>query len=189
MANASVDFSVPVPFQALQGFFNAAIEHWVVNVQRKTSGLTKGVMAGAAIGFAQQGNGFGAGLALGLANGQGVQHPTSTSSCIQIPASMSTYGGEMTATALPGGDGQTNISISGKVQGLFSGAATENVNSLRDYLILALPEIYAKTQEAVSVHDETNIGLAGEITRLADLRNKGLIDEDEFVKAKKKLLS
>lgn len=186
MAKASSQFSIPASYDLVQKCFSFAIEHWVVNIQSKTSALTKAVITGSAIEYAQQGHGFAAGLTLGLPNGQGVQHPTPTKSIIQIPASMTTFGGEMTATAVPDRDGETSVSIDGKVQGLLSGAAKENVNSLRDYLIIALPDYCAavanQTKEAVPN------SLASEIQQLVALRDSGALSEDEFNKAKQKLL-
>jgi hypothetical protein len=188
MARLSVSFVVPVAHEVVQLYFSPAIDHWVGNYQNQTSGFAKALILGNAVNQFQQGHGFMGALGIGLAKGQGVRHPTPTTCEVLIPASATSYGGEMKVAAVPDGDSSTRISIGGRTQGLIGGKLAENVHGLRDYLARALPECQRQHAERPGLPQNSN-SIASEIERLAELHKKGLINEREFADAKKKILS
>jgi hypothetical protein len=187
MARLSVSFVVPVANEIVQIYFGPSIDHWVGNYQNATSGFAKALILGNAVNQFQQGRGFVGALGIGLAKGQGVRHPTPTICEVLIPASATSYGGEMKVIAVPEGDNSTRININGRTQGLIGGKLTENVHGLRDYLMHALPE--CRRAHADSESTSKVRGVASEIERLAELHQKGLLSDGEFADAKRNILS
>jgi len=172
----------------VQHYFSAAIDHWVGNCQNETSGFAKTLMWGNAINSIQQGNGFAAAVNIGLAKGQGVKHPTATTSIVRIPTSATTMGGEMVVAAEAAPDDCTQVDIDGHTLGLFGGTLKENVHGLRDYLMNALPECGHQDPSKSGVVDAAG-SIASEIERLSELHRNGDLGDDEFREAKRKVLS
>ena len=141
----------------------------------------------------QHGSAFAGALAFTAPKGQGTQHPTSTTSKVSIPASATTYGGEMLVTAMPASDKDTTIEISGQTQGLFSGTLKDNVNGLQDYLARSLPELDQQYKQFLlsNNHPQTRsgIGFADEIEKLSNLHKDGVLNDAEYAQAKQKILS
>jgi hypothetical protein len=193
MSKLSITFKVAVPYSTVQAVFSTAINHWVENCQNKTSAFAKALIIGTAVDQFQHGSAFVGALAFTAAKGQGAQHPNITSSKVSIPASASTYGGEMIVTAIPSSDGNTTIEINGHTQGLWGATLKENVNGLRGYLEQSLPALdqqYKQIQLSDS-HEQTrpSIGVAEEIERLSSLHKTGALSDTEYAQAKQKVLS
>jgi hypothetical protein len=189
MAKIDVEFLVPVSFDGIGNYFNDAITHWVVHHQTKTSGIAKAMMTGAAIENVLQGNGFMAALSVNLAKGQGVQHLSTTVSKVQIPASGTTYGGEMVISAFMDRDKVTLIHIKGNTQGLLSGTLKENVSGIQEFLINSLPELErSMVQVKVASTGSQTSSLSSELEKLALLYKEGVLSEDEYQQAKNKIL-
>ena len=193
MSKLKTTFTVAVPYSTVHEIFNTAINHWVGNYQGKTSAFAKALIVGVAVEQFQHGSAFAGALAFTAPKGQGTQHPTSTTSKVSIPASATTYGGEMLVTAMPASDKDTTIEISGQTQGLFSGTLKDNVNGLQDYLARSLPELDQQYKQFLlsNNHPQTRsgIGVAEEIEKLSNLHKAGVINDAEYAQAKQKILS
>lgn len=185
MAKHSVKFDVPVPFSNIPPIFGAAINHWVANVQSGTSAFAQTLINGQSAAHYQSGRTFAGAFGQAMAQTQGVRHPTTTSARVQIPASATTYGGEMVVSATSGAAGKTVITIDGQTQGWLSGTVRENVDSLATYLTSALPELdrQSAAQGATGTKD-----VAAELERLAALHKSGALSDQEFAKAKQKII-
>lgn len=185
MAKHSVRFDVQVPFSNIPAIFGAAVNHWAGNVQNGTSAFAKTLMDGQSAAHLQAGRTFAAAIGPAMAQTQGVRLPTPTSARVQIPASATTYGGEMTVNTSAGAAGSTTISIEGKTQGLFGGTVRQNVDSLATYLKSALPELdkHSRAQAEGGAKD-----VAAELERLVALHKAGALTDQEFAQAKQKIL-
>lgn len=193
MSRLNITFNVAVPYSTVQAVFSTAINYWIENYQSKTSAFANALIIGTAVDQFQHGSAFVGALAFTAAKGQGAQHPNITSSKVSIPASATTYGGEMIVTAKPSPNGNTTIEINGHTQGLWGGTLKENVNGLQDYLVRSLPDInqqYKQIQLSDS-HEQARlgIGIAQEIERLSNLHKAGALSDTEYTQAKQKLLS
>lgn len=192
MSSLNVTFTTSASFPSVQAMFSTAITYWVENYQNKTSVFAKALMLGAAVNQFQHGSAFVGALALTAAKGQGTQHPTISTSKVLIPASATTYGGEMIVTAKPSQNGDTEIEIKGHTQGLLGGTLKDNVNGLKDYLIQALPEFEIQFKQITLTQNveksQANVSIAEEIERLAKLHKDGVISDDEYSQAKRKAL-
>lgn len=191
MSKLSTTFIVPVHYSSVQSIFSAAINHWVENYQSKTSSIAKAFIIGTAVDQFRHGSSFVGALALTATKGQGTQHPTITTSKVLIPASVSTFGGEMIVTAKPSTDGRTEIEINGHTQGVLSGALKENVNELKDYLTQFLPDLeqqHRQSNAENSLPQRASVGIAEEIEHLSNLHKAGAISEDEYAQAKRQIL-
>lgn len=193
MSKLRIDFNIAVPYSTVQAVLNSAINHWVENIQCKTSAFAKALIIGAAVEQFQHGSAFVGALAFTAAKGQGTQHPTSTTSKVSIPASATTYGGEMIVTATPNSGDSTTIEINGHTQGLLGGTLKENVNGLRDYLVQALPDLHQQFKKMLLAdsHAKPHAGtsVAEEIERLSNLHKAGALSDSEYAQAKQKILS
>lgn len=193
MSKLNITFNVAVPYPTVQAVFNTAINHWAENIQCKTSSFAKALIIGTVVEQFQHGSAFVGALAFTAAKGQGTQHPTSTTSNVSIPASATTYGGEMIVTATSNSDDSTNIEINGHTQGLLGGTLKENVNGLREYLVQALPELHQQYKQLLLTNNHAQsrpgIGVAEEIERLSTLHKAGALSDAEYAQAKQKILS
>jgi len=192
MSKLNTTFTVSVPYSSVQAVFSTAINHWVENYQNKTSAFAKALIIGVAVDQFQHGSSFVGALALTAAKSQGTQHPTISTSKVLIPASATTYGGEMIVTAKPFPKDSTEIEINGHTQGLLGGTLKDNVNGLKDYLIQALPEFEKQYNQIILTENveksRSGVGIAEVIERLSRLHKDGAISDDEYSQAKKKAL-
>ncbi|MCC7252433.1 SHOCT domain-containing protein [Hyphomicrobium sp.] len=186
MAKHSVKFDVPIPFSNIPPIFGAAINHWVGNIQNGTSAFAKGLIDGQAGAHYQSGRTFAAALGPAMAKTQGVRHPTATSARVQIPASSTTYGGEMVVNAKAGAADKTTITIDGQTQGWFGSTVRENVESLASFLQSALPEIDQQNRTHSSAGASRDV--AAELERLVALHKSGALSDQEFAQAKQKII-
>lgn len=185
MAKHSVKFDVSVPISNIPSILAPAISHWVGNVQDGTSAFAKLLMDGQSGAHYQSGRTFAAALGPAMAQTQGVRFPKPTSAVVQIPASATTYGGEMTVNALAGAGGNTTIAIDGRTQGLFGGTVRQNVEALATYLKSALPELDTQVKaQAGGGHKD----VAAELERLVALHKSGALTDQEFAQAKQKII-
>jgi hypothetical protein len=147
MSRLNITFNVAASYSTVQAVFSSAINHWVENCQSKTSAIAKAFIIENAVEQFQHGSAFIGALSFTAAKGQGTQHPNITTSKVSIPASSFTMGGEMIVTGIASSDGNTTIEIKGHTLGLFGGTLKENVNGLRDYLSVALPDLDKKYKQ------------------------------------------
>lgn len=174
---------MPVAHAQVAAIFSQTIDHWVVNHQGKTSAFTKALLSTNAALAKKRGDDFTAALGLASARDQGVQHPSATTAVVQIPASATSYGGEMTVSAKADGV-CTKLTIDGRTQGLFGGSLQEHVSGLQAFLTDALPAAAAERTDRPAA----STGMADELEKLAKLHAAGVLSDAEFGEAKKKLL-
>jgi hypothetical protein len=136
MAKLKIEFEVFVPYEDARNNFAAAVAHWAKSHQMGTSALAQSFGSGNAFGGYRQK--AAREMWATRAKGQGVEGQSPTQCKVQIPASMSTYGGEMAVQLEPGEGRRCRISIDGRTQGLLGGTLKDNVHGLRDYLVQAL---------------------------------------------------
>jgi hypothetical protein len=189
MAKLQKTLDVDVPIAAVAAVFSHAISHWVGNVQNSTSAFAKALISGTASSHFQSGRTFAGVIGPAFAKEQGVKHPTSTTAKVAIPASATTYGGEMTVTASASGS-KTTVRIDGHTQGLFGGTLQENVTSLGEYLKHALPDLARQYAEAAGGAAKADGGsIAQQLERLSALYESGALSEQEFTQAKQKIIA
>ena len=192
MSKLNIAFNVAIEHPIVQEIFVQAINHLVENCQCRTSSFAQALMMGTAVKLFQHGSAFVGAFALNAGEGHGARHPTATMSKVSIPASATTYGGEMIVTATPAADGNTTIEIRGRTQGLFGGTLKKNVYGLQDFLIESLPSLanqykqYLINQEQKQVSSKFSV--AEEMERLLKLRNSGVLNETKYEQAKRKVL-
>ena len=94
---------------------------------------------------------------------------------------------DLTVTALPDKETASRIDLAGSIAGL----GPIQKNHLKGQMGRFLNALSLKVDTGNQPADETHPaseGLADELARLAELRGQGIIDDDEFQAAKKKLL-
>jgi len=181
----SVDFVVDVPYNLACEVLQHITSYWVENIQEETSSLAKAILAAS-------GNNLASAINDALAKKQGVKNPARNVSKISIPASVTTAGGEMTVTLDDDKNGGSKVTINGRTLGLLGGTLRKSVFSLQEYLVHAIPD-YVRQHNALAVskdasNNEAKVDLSAEIEHLADLQRRGLINEEEYSAAKRKLL-